>query len=442
MLKQVVLDGRVLMVVPQVSRIVLLLTTFGLAGCLPTASGVEIDTLEIFDRVGDGYVMVAAHRGGYIANGSVMYPENSLAAIQNSIRLGVDIVEIDIRMTADGGLVAMHDTSVNRTTTGSGNVSSLTLEQVFNLRLLGPDGEASNELVPTLEQVMRAANGHVMVNLDKVDITNAELMARVMNVLRDTGTVDHAIFKGGATPEQVAAVRQQYPDDTIIYMPIVSNRNEASLLSTLNSHTPPAVEIIFSNDETSMLSKTILSTAEQLDTHLWINSLWASLDGGHHDAIAIDGDADGSWGWLVDKGATIIQTDNSAQLLKYLEKNGLREYQHRPVIDVLGDFNGDGVVNLLDWDPFVAHQRTELSHLSSDEAMRAGDLNGNGLHDLGDFAKFRCLLEAASQHAAFRSESTDATAVPEPSSWSLLFCITCYLSMALCHMRLFDPVSK
>jgi glycerophosphoryl diester phosphodiesterase len=43
-------------------------------------------------------------------------PENTLAAVRQGIELGVDFVEIDVRRTADGVLVALHDATVNRTT--------------------------------------------------------------------------------------------------------------------------------------------------------------------------------------------------------------------------------------------------------------------------------------------------------------------------------------
>ena len=56
-------------------------------------------------------IIVIAHRGNWHNA-----PENSLQAIQNSIEMGVDMVEIDIRETKDGKLVLMHDQSIDRTT--------------------------------------------------------------------------------------------------------------------------------------------------------------------------------------------------------------------------------------------------------------------------------------------------------------------------------------
>jgi glycerophosphoryl diester phosphodiesterase len=57
-------------------------------------------------------------------------PENTLAAVRRGIELGVDFVEIDVRSTADGVLVALHDATVNRTTNGKGRIDALSLLEV------------------------------------------------------------------------------------------------------------------------------------------------------------------------------------------------------------------------------------------------------------------------------------------------------------------------
>ena len=60
-------------------------------------------------------VTVVAHRADWR-----FAPENSLAAIESSIRLGADVVELDVQKTKDGQLILMHDKTLDRTTTGKG----------------------------------------------------------------------------------------------------------------------------------------------------------------------------------------------------------------------------------------------------------------------------------------------------------------------------------
>ena len=78
-------------------------------------------------------------------------PENSLSALRAAILLGVDVVETDVRLTADGVVVLIHDGSVERTLEGSGDVDQLTLAELQSLPmkvvgkdaklLRGPDGD-------------------------------------------------------------------------------------------------------------------------------------------------------------------------------------------------------------------------------------------------------------------------------------------------------------
>ncbi|MCH8294735.1 glycerophosphodiester phosphodiesterase, partial [Candidatus Poribacteria bacterium] len=63
-----------------------------------------------------------AHRG---ASGN--YPENTLLAFRKALEIGVDEIELDLYFTKDEQLVIMHDSTVNRTTDGTGLIADLTL---------------------------------------------------------------------------------------------------------------------------------------------------------------------------------------------------------------------------------------------------------------------------------------------------------------------------
>ena len=86
----------------------------------------------------------------------VLADENTIAAFQAAVDYGLDIFECDPRLTSDGVYVIMHDSTVDRTTDGSGPVSEMTLEQVKNLRT------ESGYQVPTLEETLNFAREHDM----------------------------------------------------------------------------------------------------------------------------------------------------------------------------------------------------------------------------------------------------------------------------------------
>src|ERR687891_2110449 len=73
----------------------------------------------------DRRVLNIAHQGGEIEA-----PSNTLFAFKTAIDKGADVLELDVHATADGELVVLHDTTVDRTTNGTGRVDRLTLEQI------------------------------------------------------------------------------------------------------------------------------------------------------------------------------------------------------------------------------------------------------------------------------------------------------------------------
>lgn len=107
-------------------------------------------------------IAVIAHRAG-----AGIMPENTLVAIQNAIKLGVDYVELDIRATKDGQLVIMHDGSVDRTTSGKGAVKELDLSTIRTLDAGSKfDAKYAGEKVPTFDEVLDACHGKVYIYVD------------------------------------------------------------------------------------------------------------------------------------------------------------------------------------------------------------------------------------------------------------------------------------
>ena len=89
---------------------------------------VGADTAAAGQKGANRDVVVVAHRG--LVKG---FPENTLIAYQQALALGVDFIEVDLRMTQDGIPVIIHDDSVDRTTDGQGEVKTFTLSELKKL---------------------------------------------------------------------------------------------------------------------------------------------------------------------------------------------------------------------------------------------------------------------------------------------------------------------
>lgn len=268
--------------------------------------------LQAFIADAQNKIMVAAHRGDW-RNA----PENSLRAFKNAAAMGVDVVELDLAKTKDGVIIIMHDQTIDRTTNGKGDPNGFTYDEIQKFGLRNGLGRVTANKIPTLKEVMLALKGKkVMVNLDKSYPYYHEAFA----VLKETGTLKQAIFKAEVT---YAQLKDKYSTliDSIIYMPIV-NLDKPEALQTITDYIknmkPYAFECNFKQDTSFILKDNKFIT--RTGAKLWYNSLWASLNAGHEDDLAVEqGNTKDSWDWLIAHGATILQTDRPKQMLQYLK---------------------------------------------------------------------------------------------------------------------------
>ena len=261
-------------------------------------------------------VIVASHRGDWRN-----FPENSLPAIDNAIKMGVDIVELDVQRTKDGVLILMHDGTLDRTTTGKGKVSEVTMDSIAKLKLKNGCAIRTIHKVPTLEEALIHAKGKIMLNLDKADRFFEEVYA----LMKKTGTTKQVIMKGSKSAEDVKKQFGNYLED-VIYMPIVNldkNNAKQQIEKFCRDMNPVAFELLFVKDSNPLPVE--VKTMLDGKSLIWYNTLWDTMAGGHDDDMSLQ-DLNAGYGYLIDTlGCRIIQTDRPQYLLDYLRGRGLHE---------------------------------------------------------------------------------------------------------------------
>jgi glycerophosphoryl diester phosphodiesterase len=163
---------------------------------------------------------VIAHRGA-----CALAPENTLAAFRLAADAGADGVELDVRATADGHLVVLHDADVSRTTDGAGPVDALTLAQLRRLdagRWFGP--AFAGERVPLLEDVLRWARGRLLVD---VEVKAAGVEDALVEVIRRTGTADQVLVSA-FDPQVLLRTRAHAPGLALGLLQVVANPEAAA----------------------------------------------------------------------------------------------------------------------------------------------------------------------------------------------------------------------
>ena len=118
------------------------------------------------DRLKGKNFEIIAHKG---ASGTA--PENTLAAFQRALDMGVDMIELDVRHTKDSEIIVFHDQHLDRTTNGTGDVHDYTLAQIKELRAgswgeWGKDTIYADQKVPTLKEALDLINGQCKVLIE------------------------------------------------------------------------------------------------------------------------------------------------------------------------------------------------------------------------------------------------------------------------------------
>ena len=124
------------------------------------------DLHDFFKYTGQDIPLISGHRGGTTKG----FPENCIATFENTLRYTPAFFEIDPRLTKDSIIVLMHDATLDRTTTGSGNVSDYTYAELQKFRLKDSEGKVTPYSIPTLDEVIKWSKGKTILNLDRKDV--------------------------------------------------------------------------------------------------------------------------------------------------------------------------------------------------------------------------------------------------------------------------------
>ncbi|MBK8781748.1 MAG: glycerophosphodiester phosphodiesterase [Anaerolineales bacterium] len=142
------------------------------------------------------YPLVIAHQGG-----DGLWPGDTMFAFQNAADMGADVLEMDVHITKDGVLVLMHDEAVDRTTDGTGDIESMTLEELKKLDA-GYDWSADDGVtfpfrgtgitIPTMEEVFAAfPDKHMTIEIKK---TNASMTKLFCELIRTYNMQDKVLI--------------------------------------------------------------------------------------------------------------------------------------------------------------------------------------------------------------------------------------------------------
>lgn len=267
------------------------------------------------------YVIVISHRGDWRN-----YPENSIPAIESVIRMGADMMELDVKMTKDSVLILMHDKTIDRMTNGKGLVSDITYDSLMTFKMKRAHNVVTDSIkVPTLREALLCCKDRILVNVDHAYPYYNE----IVELADELGVTGQVLMKG---KDAVGKVREDMSkhENNLLYMPIIdiNNPKGQTLFAEYQEKgvVPMAYEVCWKSpgEEVDSCFERILETGSKI----WVNTLWPSLCGGSgndDDAAFAAADPADVYGQYLDMGVSMIQTDRPELLINYLRSVGRHE---------------------------------------------------------------------------------------------------------------------
>ncbi len=322
------------------------------------------------EKFQDGVPMSVSHRADWRN-----YPENSLLAIQSCIDMGIDVVELDVKLTSDGVVVLSHDESISRCTGVDKNIDGLTWEELREYPLKNGQGSGNpiyaltqedaallnglsnyaehagapaqaGDTMPLsrLDDAIELMDHQTMINLDHCFSQDRFVACYVL--FRETDMLDHVFFKNSVSPETMnnwyAAAAENwnalYPEDpidaaevqrSILYVYIHRPGTDGSI-PTLQSHLDNGdnlvmAEVCIGNDDLlAAIEDNLEPWCRTNGVSMFVNTMWSGLCGTLPDTQT-------TWAKMLERGYTAIQTDRPGELAVYLQTIA----QDRPALETI-----------------------------------------------------------------------------------------------------------
>lgn len=255
--------------------------------------------------------MIIAHRGIWASA-----PENSLAALECAISNGHEVVEIDIRRSADGVLMLMHDDSLRRTTGHDQPLEHLPAARIARLALRRRDGGPGlpDQTVPTLAEALDLCRGKIFLHLDAKD---RAILPQVVTLVQKMGMTEQVDVWGDLRSDADLSWFGQIVPRGMVRMARLwlDDADLPAQQARLFALRPEICELRFSDPAQI---DALVRQARQSGISLMVNTLTdiAHPDWSDRAATVAPGQV---WGRLINAGAKLFQTDRADALRDFLK---------------------------------------------------------------------------------------------------------------------------
>ena len=272
------------------------------------------NTLHLYNN---DNVQVVAHRGAAGSN----IPCNTIPAFDIALKGGASILEMDLFKSTDGKIFIFHTGKEPYQLNKNIDLRKLDSEEIKKLRLINVDFNPTQWGINSFDDVLEHFKGRCILNLDRI----GDCIPDVINVVKRHNMKEQILLKHAPIPSVLKIIKDVAPD--YMFMPIYMEEDNASEIIEKMNINYIGAELVFKTEESPIIQPDYIESMKKSGKALWGNAVLYNhkipLSAGHTDDVSMIDDPDKGWGWLVDHGFDIIQTDWTYQCCKYLKDRGI-----------------------------------------------------------------------------------------------------------------------
>lgn len=272
------------------------------------------NTLRLFSN---DTVQVAAHRGTSGAN----IPCNTIPAFDIALKGGASILEMDLFKSADGEIFIFHTGKEPYQLNKDIDLTQLNSNEIRQLSLINVDFNATHWGINTFDEVLEHFKGRCILNLDRI----GTCIPDVIKVVERHNMREQILLKHEPIPGILKIIEELAHD--YMFMPIYMEEDIVSEMIERMNINYIGAELVFKTEQSPVVQPEYIEKMKRNGKTLWGNAVLYNymipLSAGHTDDVSLIETPDKGWGWLVDHGFDIIQTDWTYQCCKYLKDRGV-----------------------------------------------------------------------------------------------------------------------
>lgn len=272
------------------------------------------NTLHLYNN---DNVQVVAHRGAAGSN----IPCNTIPAFDIALKGGASILEMDLFKSTDGKIFIFHTGKEPYQLNKNIDITKLDSEEIKKLRLINVDFNPTQWGINSFDDVLEHFKGRCILNLDRI----GDCIPDVISAVKRHNMKEQILLKHAPVPSVLKIIEDVAPD--YMFMPIYMEKDNASEIIEKMNINYIGAELVFETEKSPIIQPDYIESMKKSGKALWGNAVLYNhkipLSAGHTDDVSMIDDPDKGWGWLVDHGFDIIQTDWTYQCCKYLKERGI-----------------------------------------------------------------------------------------------------------------------